>query len=262
MKYGLIGEKLTHSYSKNIHEMIGDYEYAICPVSKESFDEFMKKKDFLGINVTIPYKQDVIPYLYEIDKKAERIGAVNTIVNRNGKLYGYNTDFDGFLYTVRKYKIDIEGKKVLVLGKGGASKAIIAVLKYLNAGEILIVYYKDSEGTITYEAAISDHSDADVIVNTTPVGMYPNEDKSPIDLAPFSNLSAVLDVIYNPLETMLIKQAGKLGITSASGLDMLSAQAVYASEYFQDKKLCGSDEEYIKLIDSITDHIAELMSNS
>lgn len=253
MKYGLIGGKLGHSYSKIIHEMIGAYEYELHPLTKDEFDSFMTKKDFLGINVTIPYKQDVIPYLYHIDEKAARIGAVNTIVNHDGNLYGYNTDFDGFLYTIKKYEIEIEGKKVLVLGKGGASKAVLAVLSYLGASDILTVYYKESPGTITPSDAISLHADADVIVNTTPVGMYPDVDSSPIDLTPFTSLSAVLDVIYNPLETKLLKQANEqLGIKTASGLDMLSAQAVYASEYFQGKKLCGSEAEYVEFIDKIT----------
>lgn len=256
MKYGLIGEKLGHSYSKVIHEMIADYTYDIHPVSKDDFEEFMTCKPFKAINVTIPYKQDVIPFLDELDDNAKNIGAVNTIVYKDGKYIGHNTDFAGFMYMVKKYKVDICGKKVLVLGKGGASKAIIAVLKSLKASEIYTVYYKEVPGTITYEDCLANHSDADVIVNTTPVGMYPNSDASPIELAPFTKCRAVLDIIYNPIETVLVKQARELGMTGATGLEMLVAQAVYASEFFQDKKLCASETEYTQLIDKITESIA------
>lgn len=256
MEYGLIGEKLGHSYSKVIHEMIADYTYEIHPVSKEEFNSFMTAKPFRAINVTIPYKQDVIPYLDSMDDNAETIGAVNTIVCEDGKYIGHNTDFAGFMYMIKKYKVSIDGKKILVLGKGGASKAVIAVLKALNAAEIYTVYYKDEADSITYEECITNHSDADVIVNTTPVGMYPNSDAAPLDLTPFTKCQAVLDIIYNPLETVLVKQARKLGMTGATGLEMLVAQAVYASEYFQNKKLCASESEYTQLIDKITQAIA------
>lgn len=256
MEYGLIGEKLGHSYSKVIHEMIADYTYELHPVSREDFRDFMTNKPFRAINVTIPYKQDVIPYLDSLDDNARNIGAVNTIVCEDGRYVGHNTDFAGFLYMVRKYKVEVCGKKVLVLGKGGASKAIIAVLRSLNAASILTVYYKESEDSITYEECIAKHSDADVIVNTTPVGMYPDSDASPLDLTPFTNCKAVLDIIYNPIETALVRQARKLGMTGATGLEMLAAQAVYAAEFFQNKKMCASDDEYTQLIDRITETVA------
>lgn len=251
MKLGLIGEKLSHSYSKVIHEKILDCTYFIKPIPRDELDAFMKAKDFDGINVTIPYKQAVIPYLDSIDEAAEKIGAVNTIVNDNGKLTGYNTDFAGFLYMIEKNNVEIEGKKVLVLGRGGASKAIIAVLSSLRAKHIYIVYHKPAEGCISYEEAYNEHSDADVIINTTPVGMYPNTDASPIDLKPFTKCTAVLDIIYNPAETVLTKQAKELGMTAATGLDMLVAQAVYAEEHFQHKVFFHNSKEYINLIDSI-----------
>lgn len=237
MNYGLIGEKLGHSFSKIIHEQLADYTYNLIPLTKEEFKIFMTKKDFKSINVTIPYKQDVIPYLYYIDENAKSIGAVNTIVNKEGLLYGYNTDFTGFLYTLNHNNIEIKNKKVIVLGNGGASKAIIAVLKYLKAKEILIVYYKENPNTITYEECYNNHTDADIIINTTPVGMYPNTDKSPIDLDKFKNCKSVVDIVYNPLKTKLLIQAEDLNIKAVNGLEMLVAQAKYAVEYFLDKKI-------------------------
>lgn len=240
IEYGLIGEKLSHSYSKPIHERLADYSYEILPLSKEEFSVFMEEKQFLGINVTIPYKQAVIPYLYEIDSKAKEIGAVNTIVNREGKLYGYNTDFYGLLYTIEKNKILIKDKKVFVLGNGGAAKAVLAVLDYLKAGEIIIVKYKKEENTITYEEAEKNHSDVDVIINTSPVGMFPKIEDSPIDLTPFKNLSTVFDLIYNPLTTQLMKQAQLMNRKAVNGLEMLVSQAKYAAEYFLNKKISDS----------------------
>lgn len=260
MRYGLIGEKLGHSYSKEIHESIADYEYEIHPVSKEDFDSFMTEKPFEAINVTIPYKEKVIPYLDGLDENARSIGAVNTIVNENGKYIGHNTDFSGFIYMIKKHNIQIKDKKVLVLGKGGASKAIIAALKSLGAGSIIIVYYKESSGCVTYDECKRIHSDADIIVNTTPVGMFPDIDSSPIDITDYPACSAVLDVIYNPLHTKLIKQAESLGITFSGGLEMLVAQAVYASEYFKKTRLYDNEKDYSILIDKLTEEISELLS--
>lgn len=240
MDYGLIGEKLGHSYSKIIHEQITDYQYEIHPLSKEEFPLFMKEKNFKAINVTIPYKRDVIPYLNEIDEKAKKIGAVNTIVNDNGKLTGYNTDYDGFYYTLVENQIEVKGKKVLVLGNGGAALAVLAVLKALEVGQILIVKYKEEDGCITYEEAKEKHFDASIIINTTPVGMYPNCNDSPIDLTPYQSLEAVVDVIYNPLTTKLLAQAMERQIKAVNGLAMLVAQAKYAVEHFKNCKL--SDE--------------------
>lgn len=249
MEYGLLGEKLGHSYSKEIHELLADYTYDLCPVNREDFDDFMKKHDFKAINVTIPYKKDVIPYLNSLDDNAASIGAVNTIVNKNGHLEGHNTDFSGFLYMIEKHNIQIRGCKCLVLGNGGAAKAVIAVLKHLDAAEIKLVSRRDTPDTITYEECLAHHTDADVIVNTTPVGMYPNMDASPLDLAPFTKCHAVLDIIYNPLETKLTAQAKSLGITAVTGLEMLVAQALYAVEFFLDTKLDTAkiDEIYQKI---------------
>lgn len=259
MNYGLIGEKLSHSYSKVIHEMIADYTYDIVEIPKKELETFMKERDFKGINVTIPYKQDVMQYLDEIDDNAKSIGAVNTIVNHNGKLTGHNTDFAGFLYTVNKYNIDIGGKKVLVLGRGGASKAVTAVLKSVGAASIHNVYHKQADDSITYDEAFSRHSDADVIVNTTPVGMYPATDASPVDLSRFKQCGAVIDIIYNPVETKLLKQAKELGMTAAAGLDMLVSQAVYASEFFLDKKFYENSADYAALMDKVVNRVASML---
>ena len=251
MDYGLIGEKLGHSYSKDIHEMLADYTYDLCPLTKEEFAEFMEKKDFKSINVTIPYKRDVIPYLYEMDDNAKAIGAVNTIVNKDGKLYGHNTDFSGFMYMLKKHDIDVAGKKCLVLGDGGASKAVVAVLKKMGASEVIIVDIIKTETAITYDECFEKHTDAQFIANASPVGMYPKCDASPVDLTRFPKCEAVADVIYNPLQTKLVAQAVELGMKGVNGLEMLVAQALYAVEFFLDTKLDEEkiDEVYRKIYD-------------
>jgi len=235
--YGLIGEKLGHSYSKLIHEQLADYTYDLIPLSKEEFHPFMQAHDFAAINVTIPYKQDVIPYLDEISDSAKTIGAVNCIVNKNGRLCGYNTDYAGFLYTLKKNSIKVTGEKVLVLGNGGAAKAIVAALQSLQPKELITVKYKEEPGVITYEQAAKLHTDATLIVNTSPVGMYPKVDESPMELSPYHNLKAVVDIIYNPATTKLLAEAKERGITAVNGMQMLIAQAKYAVELFLDQKL-------------------------
>lgn len=236
-RYGLIAEKLGHSYSKIIHEQLADYTYDLIPLSKEEFAPFMEAHDFTAINVTIPYKQDVIPYLDDISDTAKAIGAVNCIVNKDGKLYGHNTDYAGFLYTLKKNNIKITGEKVLVLGNGGAAKAVVAALLSLNPKELITVKYKEEPGVITYEQAAAMHADASVIVNTSPVGMYPNVDASPMDITPYKALTAVVDIIYNPAVTKLLAQAKERGITAVNGLEMLVAQAKYAVELFLDTEM-------------------------
>jgi len=237
MDYGLIGEKLGHSYSKEIHELLADYSYDLCPLTREEFKGFMEERAFKAINVTIPYKQDVIPYLDSMDDNARAIGAVNTIVNKDGKLEGHNTDFSGFMYMLKKHGIEVSGKKCVVLGDGGASKAVVAVLKKMGAGDIIIVDIIKTESAITYEECFEKHRDAQFIANTSPVGMYPKCDASPVDLKKFSQCQAVADVIYNPLETKLVAQAKELGMTGVNGLEMLVAQALYAVEFFLDTSL-------------------------
>lgn len=245
MDYGLIGEKLGHSFSKEIHEKLADYTYDLCPLTKDEFKDFMEKKAFTSINVTIPYKRDVIPYLESMDENARAIGAVNTIVNRNGKLYGYNTDMPGFIYMVQKNNIAIEGKKVIVLGNGGAAQAIKAAVQKLNAAERIVVDVVLTEDVISYEECFEKHTDAEVIINTSPVGMFPNVDASPVDLTKFPKCEAVLDVIYNPLTTKLVAQARELGMIGVTGLEMLVAQAKYAVEIFLDTSIDESEIDRI-----------------
>lgn len=235
MIYGCIGEKLGHSFSKIVHNRLFDYEYELCEVEKDKLQDFMTKRDFTAINVTIPYKVDVIPHLYEISETAKKIGAVNTIVNRDGKLYGYNTDFSGLSALIRKNGIDIKGKKVLILGSGGTCKTANAVSRHLGAREIYTVSRSEREGCITYETALKKHSDAEIIINTTPSGMYPNIGVSAVDVNDFPKLSGVVDAVYNPLRPKLVCDARRKGIPAIGGLYMLVAQAAYAAEKFIDK---------------------------
>lgn len=234
MKYGLIGEHLGHSFSKEIHEMINTYEYEICEVAKSAFDDFMLKKDFVAINVTIPYKEKVIPYLDYIDEAAQMIGAVNTVVNKNGKLYGYNTDFLGLRDLVLTNNIDVQNKKVVIFGDGGTAKTSHAVFTSLGAKEIRFVSLFPSDKACSYVEAKTLHNDAQIIVNATPCGMYPNNNDLIMDITHFKNLEAVVDVIYNPLNTTLVRMAKTLGVKATGGLYMLVAQAVYASSIFVD----------------------------
>ncbi|MCI2990935.1 shikimate dehydrogenase [[Clostridium] innocuum] len=237
MRYGLIGEKLGHSFSKDIHERIADYTFDLIPLSKEEFKTFMEKKEFTALNVTIPYKKDVIPYLDEMDEHAKAIGAVNTIVNRDGKLKGYNTDFTGFLYMVKKHNVHMEGKKVLIIGNGGASAAIQAVVQHESAGSMVIVDVVPGNGAISYDEMFSSHLDAEIIINTSPIGMNPRIGNAPIDISMFHKCEAVLDVIYNPILTRLCFEAQEMDIKRVNGLEMLIAQAKQSVEIFLDKSI-------------------------
>lgn len=236
MEYGLIGEHLGHSYSKLIQEkLLDNYTYEIQEVSKEDLDSFMKKREFKAINVTIPYKQAVIPYLEEMDQAARKIGAVNTIVNRNGKLYGYNTDYYGFRYMVETHGISLKGKKVLILGNGGASQAIQAVVHDLGACEMIITDLLLKDNVISIEEAYKNHTDVNIIINTTPMGMYPKVHGIAVDLSKFKKCEAVFDCIYNPQDTEFTLQAKERGIKVAvTGLEMLVGQAKRALEFFKD----------------------------
>ena len=232
MKYGLIGIKLGHSFSAELHRRIGGYDYELVELQEKDLDVFFAKRDFSAVNVTIPYKEAVLPYLDEIDPTAASIGTVNTVVNRQGKLVGYNTDFGGMMALIRRMKLDLYGKKVLILGTGGTAKTAYAVVRQLGAAEVLFVSRSGRSHALTYSEALIRHSDADVIINTTPVGMFPDLDSCPISLSTFTHLRGVLDVIYNPLQTRLILEARQRGIPSQSGLYMLVAQAALASELF------------------------------
>lgn len=234
MKYGCIGEHLKHSFSKEIHNALSDYAYEIKEIPKEELYDFMVKGDFCAINVTIPYKELVIPYLYFVEEHAKSIGAVNTIVNRDGRLYGYNTDFYGMKSLLTHANISVQGKKVAILGTGGTSKTAKAVATALSAREIITVSRDGKHGAVTYNELYEKHNDVEVIINTTPLGMYPNIFGKAVELSHFPKLSGVIDAVYNPLKTPLILEAESRGICAEGGLYMLVAQAVRAAEIFTD----------------------------
>ena len=234
MEYGLIGGKLGHSYSKLIHEMLCGYRYDLCPLPTEAEARaFLKKRLFKAINVTIPYKKLVMEYCTYIDPRAKAIGAVNTVVNKNGLLYGYNTDYSGFAHLCEAHGVDFAGRTVLILGTGGTHNTTSAVARDKGAAKILTVSRKPDpeKGELSYTQALT--SGAQIIINTTPAGMYPNVGVCSLDVAAMPGLEAVLDVVYNPDKTELILRAEEAGVpVAAGGLEMLVAQAVYAAEYF------------------------------
>lgn len=232
MQYGCIGEHLTHSFSKEIHAQLQDYAYELKEIPMGRLDAFMNARDFKAINVTIPYKQDVIPFLKEVEATAAAIGAVNTIVNRDGLLYGYNTDFGGMSDLIRRTGIDLAGKKVLILGTGGTSNTAMAVAQHMGAASVYKVSRTEKPGVLTYESVISEHLDAQVLINTTPRGMFSRQSGMPIDPGLFPNLCGAIDAVYNPLRTEFILKARSMGVPAAGGLYMLVRQAVLASEIF------------------------------
>ena len=227
MQCGLLGRKLSHSYSPAIHAHLGDYDYSLFEKEPEELEAFLRSGNWDCLNVTIPYKQSVIPYLDHLSDTARQLGAVNTIVRKDGKLVGHNTDHWGFYSMVRKSDISPAGKKCLVLGSGGASNVVVAVLEELGAA--VTVISRSGENNYTNLAR---HSDAALIVNATPVGMYPDTGVSPVDLALFPNLEGVLDLIYNPARTKLLLDAQQRGLAAMNGLWMLVAQAKAAAQLF------------------------------
>lgn len=245
MEYGCIGEKLSHSFSREIHGALTDYKYELMEIPRDKLKEFMESRDFKAINVTIPYKQAVIPYLYSIDSTAQKIGAVNTVVNRNGRLYGYNTDFNGLTALIKRENIELACKKVLILGSGGTSKTAFAVAEHLGAARVFRVSRSAREDCISYDDAVNHCGDAEVIINTTPCGMYPDIGKTPLDIERFAKLEGVIDAIYNPLRSALVTAASEKGIKAAGGLYMLVSQAAAAAEIFLDKTFEISDLEKV-----------------
>lgn len=230
---GLLGEKLSHSYSPQIHKFLGDYQYNIFEKSPDQLEDFLQNGDFHGLNVTIPYKKTVIEYCQELSAEAQRIGAVNTLVKRNdGSLIGHNTDYFGFRSMALRIGISYQGKKALVLGSGGASHTVCTVMKELGA-EVIVI---SRSGENNYEN-ISRHYDCSVIINATPVGMYPDTGISPVDISGFSKLEAVMDLIYNPANTQLLLDVKQRGIRTENGLWMLVAQAKESAEWFSGKKI-------------------------
>ena len=241
MEYGLLGEKLGHSFSPQIHRDLAGYDYQLLPTPPEAVEDLFARRAFQGLNVTIPYKRTVMPLCDEIDPRAAAIGAVNTVVNRNGRLTGYNTDIDGFLYMARRAGVDMAGKKVVILGSGGTSRTARAAAGELGAREIITV---SRHGEDNYQN-LSRHADAQVLVNTTPVGMYPNWGQSPVSLESFPALEGVLDVVYNPLRTALLLQAEERGLPRSCGLPMLVAQAKRAAELFTGQNIGDSRTEAV-----------------
>lgn len=248
MQYGLLGEKLGHSFSPQIHSALGARDYGLIEIAQDKLEQYMTSKEFSAINVTIPYKQSVIPFCDCLSESAQAIGAVNTIVNRAGKLHGYNTDFAGFLYMAQRAGIDFADKKVLILGSGGTSKTASFAVNSKAAKSVHIV---SRGGEVNYQNAHILHSDADIIVNTTPIGMFPNCDAVPINLDLFPQLCGVLDVIYNPLTTRLVSEARSRGICAVNGLSMLVAQAKFAEELFFDRAIADAVcDKLVSQIDS------------
>ena len=236
-RYGCIGKKLTHSFSKEIHARLADYKYDLIELTEQEIQSFFEKKDFAAVNVTMPYKQTVIPYLDSVSHIARRIGAVNTVVNRDGRLYGYNTDYYGMRSLIERVGLSLQGKKVLVLGTGGTSRTARVVAADMGAAEVFTVSRRKAEEHINYEEAIVSHSDAQIIINTTPLGMYPDSESKPIDISAFSRLEGVIDAVYNPLCTNLVLDAKAKGIRAEGGLYMLVMQAVVAVEKFLDTEI-------------------------
>lgn len=238
MRYGLLGQKLSHSYSPQIHTALAGYPYELIQIEPNELDSFMRQKDFTGINVTIPYKKSVLPYCDALSDQAKRLGAVNTVVKLpDGRLWGHNTDYFGFQQTVKISGLDVAGKKALVLGSGGAGVTVSAVLTDMGADVIVI-----SRGGVNNYNNLHLHKDASLIVNATPVGMYPNNGVSPLQVSSFPNLEGVIDLIYNPSKTELLLQAEEQGLVALNGLYMLVSQAKESAEYF-----CGANIEDTKI---------------
>ena len=252
MRCGLLGERLGHSHSPLIHGELADYSYSLFEVEKDLLADFMKNGATDAFNVTIPYKQAVIPYLDKISEKAKKIGAVNTVVKqRDGKLFGYNTDYFGFEYMLSLLGIQVSGKKALILGRGGAALTVRAVLTDNGAREVIMLGSADN-----IPENIAANRDADIIVNATPVGMYPKNGASPVKLESFPNCSAVLDLIFNPARTALLMDAERLGIPAVNGLPMLVAQAAQAFEFFTgDTYESGAIERITAKIEKATSNI-------
>ena len=233
-RFGLLGEKLGHSYSPQIHEMAAGYRYDLIEVERNQLEAFMKDNEYDGFNVTIPYKKAVIPFLDEISPQAEKIGSVNTVVRlKDGRLRGDNTDYTGFAYMVERAGVPVKDKKCMILGNGGVAPTIRAVLQDMGASEILTVSRK---GELNF-GNLYDHDDVQIRVNATPGGMYPNNGESLADLSKLPALEGVFDVIYNPYRTKLILDAEERGISCSGGLSMLVSQGIVAAERFLDRKI-------------------------
>lgn len=251
MAYGLLGRKLGHSWSPAIHAELGSMPYDLYEAEPEFVGEFLRTTPLAAMNVTIPYKKDVIPYCVHLSDVAQKLGSVNTLVKKSDGWHGDNTDYYGFSYMVKQAGIEVAGKKCLVLGSGGASLTVIQVLKDMNVASVTVI---SRSGEDNYEN-LGKHADAEIIVNTTPVGMYPNNGVSPVSLGGFPRCEGVLDLIYNPQRTALLMEAEAMGIPHGGGLTMLVAQAKRAAEIFMDKTMDDS------LIPAITEKLRRKMEN-
>lgn len=250
--FGLLGQSLSHSYSPQIHRSLGLSDYRLFEVPPEGLASFLERKDIWGLNVTIPYKKSVIPFCRTLSEAARSIGSVNTMIrNEAGHWEGHNTDLAGFIYLLEKAGLDPQGKKVLVLGSGGASLAVVAALKYLKAAEMVVV---SRTGEQNYEN-IEQHCDAHILVQSTPVGMFPNNHEQLVHMNLFPKCQGVVDLIYNPLRTRLVLEARERGIKAVGGLAMLCAQARAAGELFQQKKLA------VSLLEGLTKELEGQMGN-
>ncbi|MBQ7657323.1 MAG: hypothetical protein IJS41_12555 [Clostridia bacterium] len=234
MEYGLIGERLGHSYSPRIHRFFGDYDYQLYPMAIQDVETLLREKRFKGLNVTIPYKQTVLPFCDALSQEVQAIGSANTLVNRDGKLFAYNTDLAGMLSMLDRAGIGLTGKKVVILGSGGTSLTAQAACRVRRARETVVV---SRSGPVTYEDLYANHADAEIILNATPVGMYPKNLVSPIELSRFPKVQGVADVIYNPAKTALLLDAEAAGIPCIDGLWMLVAQAWHAAKLFLDAEI-------------------------
>lgn len=241
IEFGLLGETLQHSFSPQLHRAFADYDYQLLPTARNQLEKLFAERQFRGLNVTMPYKQAVIPLCDELDERAARIGAVNTVVNRGGRLIGYNTDIDGLLFMARRRGISMRGRKVLILGSGGTSRTARAAAEECGAAETVIISRNGDNNYVN----LNRHSDAEIIINTTPVGMYPNCGEQAVDLTQFSRLQGVLDAVYNPLRTALFLQAEELGIPCSCGLPMLTAQAKRAAELFTGSTISDTRTEEV-----------------
>lgn len=255
MRYGLVGEKLEHSYSKFIHESFGFYKYELFELDEDSFDSFFQKRDFLGLNITIPYKKKVLSYCDELTPIASAIGAVNTVYFRDGKLIGDNTDYFGFIHMLRQAHIDPQDKKILVLGAGGASLMVDQACRDLEAREV-VVASRSGVRAVPFNQ-LHHHQDSQIIINATPVGMYPNNGYSIVTLKDYPKCEAVVDLIYNPLMTKLLMEAKERSLTHVNGLSMLVAQAAKACELFTQSEM--SDEEMESALGQVEKRIQNIV---
>lgn len=252
MKCGLLGEHLGHSFSPIIHAELADYSYELCELTPAELGDFVRSGKLDAFNVTIPYKKDVMPFLDEIAPEALAIGAVNTVVRKpDGTLHGYNTDYFGFDYMIESAGIEVCGKKAIVFGTGGASATVCAVLRDRGVRELVVIGHKDNT-----PENVKKHADAEIVANTTPVGMYPHNGTTPVDLSFFPHCCGVLDVIYNPTRTQLMLDAEERGIRAVSGLSMLVAQAVKAFELFTgDEAETDISEAIVQKISAMTQNV-------